>query len=406
MSKDEVKQNTKKRVLIVIGTLAIGGGAEKVAATIGSELTRRGHEVHLLTFYEAPQTYPFSGILASFHDQPKSRFHKALLIPAHVWKIYRYVKKHKIELTVSFLEEANFQLLVSKILFRWSLPVIASVRNNIEKREWLFKLATRLLYPFAKKVVSVTKAVEEILKTQFHLKNIVTIYNPLDIEMISEKAQIPLPTEYAPLFSSHPICISIGRLIHQKGQWHLIRAFVEVRQAHPQAKLVILGEGEYREKLEQLISDCGLSDSVFLIGKHENVYQFLAAADVFAFSSLWEGMPNTMLEALAVGLPIVSPDCISGPREIIAPGLSITNTIAFPHETDLGVLTVPLENDTIWFDSKTISLSVAEQQLAQEVIKLLHKPLTKNIKAVTAAKNTYSILKTVDAWEQLIIKER
>jgi glycosyltransferase involved in cell wall biosynthesis len=370
--------NEPKRIMIVIGTLAVGGGAEKVAATIGTELTKRGHDVHLVTFYEAAQKYPFMGTYYTFGEPLISnRLRKIWRIPLRVAALRRYVRTHKIDTAVSFLEEANFYTLLAKLSGSFSLPVIVSVRNNIEKREWPFKLMTRLLYPFAKKVVSVTKAVEETLKTKYGLRNTVTIYNPLDMELINKSMNCSIPADYERLFAEKPLCITIGRLTHQKGQWHLIRAFTEVQKIFVGAKLVIIGEGEYRDRLVQLVSGCGLSDTVHLIGNHTNVYRFLARSDLFVFSSLWEGMPNTMLEALSVGLPIVSPDCVSGPREIIAPEVAVSTSVTYPFVTSTGVLTAPLTTEAIWQPPGTVPLTAEEQQLAKAIIeqlKILQKP--------------------------------
>jgi glycosyltransferase involved in cell wall biosynthesis len=204
-----------------------------------------------------------------------------------------------------------------------------------------------------------------MLFEDFALQNTTTIYNSLDMPYIQERAKEPLPAEYQWLEQASPLCISMGRLIQQKGQWHLVRAFTKVVQAHPSAQLVVLGEGEYKAQLEQLVLDCGLEDSVHFIGKHANVYQFLQAADVFVFSSLFEGMPNTMLEALSIGLPIVSPDCPSGPREIIAPALPVGAQTTYPHETPYGILTTPFAITEAGFETPTQhSLTPEENQLA------------------------------------------
>jgi glycosyltransferase involved in cell wall biosynthesis len=136
----------------------------------------------------------------------------------------------------------------------------------------------------------------------------------------------------------------------------------------------VLGEGEYKAQLEQLVLDCGLEKSVHFIGKHANVYQFLQAADVFVFSSLFEGMPNTMLEALSIGLPIVSTDCPSGPREIIAPALPVGAPTAYPHETPYGVLTTPFAMTEAGFETPTHRpLTSEETQLANAIIDMLSR---------------------------------
>lgn len=407
----DVPAQAKKRVLIVIGTLAIGGGAEKVAATIGSQLTARGHEVHLLSFYEAAHKYPFTGI---YHTEGEpiitNRFKKLWRVPQRVWRIRRYARLHDIDVAISFLEEANFYTILAKLCGHWRLPVIVSVRNNVSKREWPFRLATRLLYPFAKSVVSVTKAVEVVLQRDFKLTNTTTIYNPLDMELIAARRTVPLPSTLTQHFSAtrRPVCISIGRLIHQKGQWHLIRAFTAVRTVHPTATLVILGEGNYRPQLEALIVDCGLSDVVSLIGNHDNVYQFLAAADIFVFSSLWEGMPNTMLEALAVGLPIISPDCVSGPREILAPDLPVTASVDYPHQTAAGTLTAPLSEDAIWTTPRETALTPEEEQLANVINAALTAQQSASGARTTPAAATpplhtpFTMTTIVREWERLL----
>ena len=222
--------------------------------------------------------------------------------------------------------------------------------------------------------------------------------------MIEAEKQELLPQEYVWLQESNrrPLFITIGRLIQQKGQWHLIRAFTQVVKQYPRATLLILGEGEYRDKLQTLIADCDLQDHVFLLGNHSNVYQFLNQADVFVFSSLWEGMPNTMLEALAVGLPIVSTDCISGPREIIAPELDINEDIAYPYTNQLGILTKTPENlPPIWNAPTTTPLTKEEAQLATAILAMSeHKNANTNNTHHTRA-HDFAYEQIMQEWEKL-----
>jgi glycosyltransferase involved in cell wall biosynthesis len=362
------KTNAKPRVLIVTGILSIGGGAEKVAANLGNYFTDQGYTTHLLTFYEAPQKYPYHGIYHTFSETPKTATQKLFKVPLRIWKIARYARQHNIDVAYTFLEEANFYTLAAKLLFHRRLDVVVSVRNNIIKRGWLFQTISKMLYPFAKRVVSVTRAVEHTLKTDFGLTNTTTIYNSIDSALAAQKSSESLPAAYEQYFTGSPVLISAGRLIQQKGQWHLIRAFSQVVAQHPTATLVILGEGEYRPQLEKLVMDSGLSGKVHLIGNQLNVYQFLARADLFVFISLWEGMPNTMLEALSVGLPIISTDCVSGPREIIAPNVAVDQEISYPHRTEYGVLVASPDNHAPNWQPVTVSkLSFEEEKLVAAI---------------------------------------
>ncbi len=397
-----VTAEKKPKVLIITGVLWVGGGAEKVAANLGNYLVDEGYETHLLTFYEDDNKYPFHGTYHTFNESPPaSRLVKIWGIPLRVWRIARYIKKHDIDIAVSFLEEANFYTLAAKLIFVPKLPVIVSVRNNINRRGWIFRVLTKYLYPHAKKVVSVTRAIEEILKTEYYLTNTATIYNPIDTELVNQKTKEPLPTEWQWLQDKSLLAISIGRLTHQKGQWHLVRAFSEVVKEYPQATLVILGEGEHRDKLQALIDESGLSNNVYLVGNHNNVYPFLAAADVFVFSSLYEGMPNTMLEAHSVRLPIISPDCISGPREIIAPELKIDETIEYPYRTEYGTLTSPMEDEEVWQTVQKTPLTIAEEGLAEQICERLSGS---TVKTETHSGNSHFDAKSINKqWEKLVI---
>lgn len=399
---------SKPRVLIVIGVLWRGGGAEKVAASLGNHLTDSGYGPHLLTFYEHQDKFPYHGIYHSFNEQPKGRLAKLFRVPIRIYKIHRYIKENEIDTVVSFLEEANFYTLFAKLIFNRRLPVIVSVRNNINSRGPLFRFLSRRLYPYAKKVVSVTKVVEEILQTDFELKNTTTIYNPLDLEEIIQSMAEPLPEQHRFLKDASPLFITIGRQIRQKGQWHLIRSFTAVVERYPEAKLVLIGEGEYRAPLEKLVADCGLTSSVYFLGKQSNVYQYLAMADVFVFSSLFEGMPNAMLEALAVGLPIISTDCVSGPREIIAPEVTVTARLDYPYQTPFGVLlpAFSINEAPLWQAVSALPLTTGETVLKEAMLDFLKRDWRRG-PSYTAyqerVKTVFSRESIMKEWQKLLV---
>ncbi len=395
------------KVLIAVTNIEIGGGAEKVATTVGNEFLKRGIKTTLLTFYTTTREHQFNGKRVSMHEAtPASVFGKLPRALGRIFAVKRVCNEEKIDLIISFLEESNYYVLLSKLLLFNKTPMIVSVRNDLQNYSWLYKLLIRLLYPLAHKIVAVTKGVERDLRENYGLKNVTTIYNPVDLGTVKNKALEPLPADYQWLKDRRPLGISIGRLTKQKGQWHMIRAFAEVKKSIPEATLVILGDGPYRSRLHKLILDCGLHDSVFLLGKHKNVYPFLAAADLFLFSSVWEGMPNTMLEALSVGLPVVAADCGGGPREILAPEYAESRPSSYPYSGRSGILTAPLYGEPIFQAPSAVPLSDAERAFAGAVMEKLtrisqQKSIEEQLKLGALAIEPFALAKIISEWEAL-----
>jgi len=144
------------------------------------------------------------------------------------------------------------------------------------------------------------------------------IYNPVVTENLERKAKESLTHEW---FTSDgpPVILGAGRLEPPKDFMTLIRAFSKLLDEMT-ARLVILGEGSKREELEDLIRSLGIEHCVQLLGFVQNPFKYMARADVFVLSSAWEGLGNVLIEAMATGCPVVSTDCQSGPREILAGG--------------------------------------------------------------------------------------
>jgi glycosyltransferase involved in cell wall biosynthesis len=145
------------------------------------------------------------------------------------------------------------------------------------------------------------------------------IYNPTVTPDIFEQAQQPADHAWFDQKTS-PIILAAGRLKPQKDFVLLLKAFANVKQSIPDARLVILGEGPQRQELEELALQLGIRQSVDLAGFRTNPYAFIAMADIFVLSSQYEGLPNILIEALALGKRIISTDCESGPVEILKHG--------------------------------------------------------------------------------------
>ncbi|MEN8175416.1 MAG: glycosyltransferase [Pseudomonadota bacterium] len=185
------------------------------------------------------------------------------------------------------------------------------------RRHW----SIRSLYPAADVILCVSRGVADDLGNYLSPESVPTrvIYNPIVDENLK-----PLSREPA----AHPwfddpdvqVVMGMGRLHRQKDFATLLKAFARLDGTRPELRLMILGEGPERASLQSLAAELGIEDRMDMPGFVTNPYAFLARADVFALSSLWEGFGNVLVESMAVGTPVVSTDCPAGPREILEEG--------------------------------------------------------------------------------------
>jgi len=243
------------------------------------------------------------------------------------FKLVRYLKKEHPDVLFAF-SNANFPALWGRWLSGVSLPVIinervhptlsAKISPNLVDR--LMPLLKRLFYPYADAIVAVSHGVADDLAkvTRIPRGRIRVIYNPVVTPDLLQKVEEPVKH---PWFSdgSQPIVLGVGRLDIIKDFPTLIKAFAMVRQKRS-VKLVILGDGEERPRLEALVKKLGLENDVWMPGFVDNPFTFMAKASVFVLSSASESFGIVLVEALACGCPVVSTDCPSGPSEILEGG--------------------------------------------------------------------------------------
>jgi glycosyltransferase involved in cell wall biosynthesis len=178
----------------------------------------------------------------------------------------------------------------------------------------------RQWYHMADGIISVSRGVADDLSrvAAISQERISIIYNPINLERIAKSATQEFDN---PWFQpgQPPVLVAVGSLHPQKDYPTLLRAFVRVRTER-NIRLVILGEGSERKSLEALIEELGVVDDVQLLGFQKNPYTYMSRAAVFVLSSIYEGFPNVLLEALACGCPIISTDCPNGPAELLDRG--------------------------------------------------------------------------------------
>ena len=179
----------------------------------------------------------------------------------------------------------------------------------------------RILMPSADAVVCVSKGVAEDFKSIIpKAKGLVhTIYCSVPSLEVIDNAEKKVENSFLESNKSHPIIVSVGRLVGQKNHSMLLKAFREVLKERP-AQLVLVGDGPDRNNLEQEARILKLSDHIFFAGYQENPYPFIKKSDIFVLSSDFEGFGIVLVEALSLGVSVVSTDCRSGPREILQNG--------------------------------------------------------------------------------------
>jgi glycosyltransferase involved in cell wall biosynthesis len=334
-----------KQIYFLLNSLA-GGGAEAVAIRL-SEYLPVANFILLERDVKYKTDKPI--FFLSNHSTKTSPIIKTLSIPIYAYKLSKFLETTSP--VVSFLERANFVNIISK-LFKKHKAII-SVRmdqqtGHVGLRK-LNKLLVRILYPKADLIIAVSHGVKQsLINLGIEEEKIKVIYNPYPIDEIRELAKEPLGS-YEEIFK-HPVLITAGRLTKPKGQWYLLRVFKALKEKRRDLKLVILGEGELKDYLVKLSEELGLktyvwdrdelseSFDVYFLGFQKNPFKFIARSKLFVFTSLWEGFPNALVEAMACSVCVVSSDCRSGPREILAPNTDFNYQTQKPEFAEYGVL--------------------------------------------------------------------
>jgi len=300
--------------------LLYGGGAERVMVNLMHNFVQQGLNVDLvMNTVDGPY-------LSQVPPEVRIVDLKAPRMLAGLPKLARYLREEQPITLLSGLHYNNEIALWAKALALSSTKAIVSEHNTLSvhaqrrKTDRWSPLLARLSYPWADGIVAVSQGVAEDLVqvTGLPRERITVIYNPVITPEMFIKSEAPLDH---PWFQDGepPVVLGVGRLEPQKDFPTLISAFAQVRTKQP-AKLLILGSGREQEKLLNLGQELGLAEEMEIKGFVDNPYPYIKRAAVYVLSSAWEGFGNVIVEALALGTPVVCTDCPSGPREILAGG--------------------------------------------------------------------------------------
>lgn len=310
-----------RKRLAVFAPSMVDGGAERGALKLAEGLAQRGFDVDLvLARAEGPR-------LAEIPAEVRVVDLGARRVLSSLPGLVRYLRREKPQALASVLDHANVVALWARKLGRYHGRVVVieqntlseAARNGKSRRDRMMPRMVSRFYPWADYVVGVSAGVSAELfeLTSLRREKIRVIFNPIVTADIGEKARAPVDHDWFNDGSS--VFVAAGRLRPQKDFATLLRAFALLRAKRP-ARLLVLGEGPERERLEALALELGITPDVSLYGSTTNPYAYMARATAFVLSSRWEGLPTVLIEAMSCSVPVIATDCPSGPREILADG--------------------------------------------------------------------------------------
>lgn len=208
------------------------------------------------------------------------------------------------------------------------------------------------IYRKSSGVICVSKLIASDIHKNYKVpsEKISVLYNPYNIDEIRKLGLLSDDKSFEKFRTEKTkILCSTGRLQYQKGFWHLLKVFSLLDPEKEKIGLVVIGDGEQRYKLLGLAKSLGIEKSIFFSGYQKNPFSIASKCDLYILTSLFEGFPNAMVEAMCLGLPIIAADCQSGPREILAPEMGIDlEAITKPCYATYGLLMPPLSSIEDW----------------------------------------------------------
>jgi len=317
----EVKSGDRPRIGVFV-SFSGTGGVERMVLNLCEGLAALGCRVDLLLV--KARSKHLEQLPALVHIRKLKAEHTLTSLPALV----RYLKTERPDALLAAKDRANQIAVLAKktagvptrVVVRMGTTVSAALAGKNRWRKLFWYLPIRLIYRSADAVVAVSQGVarDMVRITGRPASDIRIIRNPVITPRIFRLAREPAPHPWL-VNGGEPVIVGIGRLTRQKDFPTLIRAFAAVRKKLP-CRLIILGEGKDRDDLEHLAKRLSQSEQIAMPGFVENPYAYLKRAAMFVLSSAWEGSPNALTEALALGVPVVATNCPSGPREILKDG--------------------------------------------------------------------------------------
>ncbi|WP_277674059.1 glycosyltransferase [Piscibacillus halophilus] len=371
----------KKKIKVLFFIYYLGsGGAGRTFLNILNNIDRNRFEPILVTCNYEGNYESYLNQDIKFVKLPTKRLRSAII------PLAKLIRNERPQVVFSTIPNYNVIAIVARLLsFTKARNVVreAAFLGQNKKENLKLKLYG-LFYRFSKRVVALSNGVKQNLMDKYDVNpnKIDVIYNPVELDHIRGSTGIEqIPEEYKRIYQGDAqVIVTAGRLVREKDHPTLLKAFKKVVETK-KAKLVILGEGPLQDELENLASQLGISENVYFAGFQTNPYAFLQQSDLFTLTSKNEGFGHVIVEALAVGTPVVTTNCKPGAEEILENGHYGTITPVGDERQLADAIIEALSKSQD--DRETIiqkGLSRANEFDAQEIVKQYEQVFEKTLK--------------------------
>jgi N-acetylgalactosamine-N,N'-diacetylbacillosaminyl-diphospho-undecaprenol 4-alpha-N-acetylgalactosaminyltransferase len=316
----------KKHILFLITSMRYGG-AERVTANLIKYFSGKKEYRATLMLLEDVIEYALPGDIRieRLHPRQSGLLAKALSVLSDPFRLKGFIRRENVDTVISFMQRPNAINMLARMLgagHKACVNVRCSMKEHYKMRSPLFRVTGKTIFKWLWRFADITIANSRIIRDEVielfstDPERVRVIYNPLDLEDIKRKSRNEVGEDWRK--DGAPVIINVGRFVRAKGHSHLLRAFARLA-GETDARLVLIGGGPLKDKMVSLAGELGIKEKVSFMGWQENPYKYLARSTLFVLSSIYEGFPNVLTEAMACGCPVVAFNCVSGPSEILLP---------------------------------------------------------------------------------------
>ena len=377
------------KILVLHGHLSMGG-EERVLLNVLRNLVELNYDVDLLITWnhkennlfenEIPKKVNYEFLFDSYNGKNKliKEIYRIKAKTTYLKKIEKKIKNEKYDIVIDYssnlLKYDNFDI---------KIPVFAWIHFSLTFGE---KLTLEKIKKYKKqykkysKIFAITRVMKEefINKVEIDEKKVELVYNPIDLKLIQKKAE-NVEKKYEN-YLKQDYFLQVSRLTQQKQPEHLVDIYYKLKQSGIKEKLYFIGDGEKKEIIKQKIKEYNLEDDIILLGQIENPYPFFKNAKLFVHTAKYEGLPTVLLESLALGTPVVSYDCPTGPRDILGKNSEYGELISLNDKDMFVEKVLELMNSKEKYEKyKNLSL-IRANDFSMENNKVKLKELIENIK--------------------------